>query len=154
MSAILVDDKEIRRRVLRTERESIGRRIYVNVVLVIVGLAFLFPIAWMLIISFKSQTQITAMPPDLFSSFTLENYQSVLNIGATYRNAANASLMQIKSSEFLGGLINTGIVAFFQWQFRRLWVYPQRMDFLDTRVPSRNNSLSLFSVFVLFPSFS
>ena len=113
MSAILVDDKEIRRRVLRTERESIGRRIYVNVVLVIVGLAFLFPIAWMLIISFKSQTQITAMPPDLFSSFTFENYQSVLNIGATYRNAANASLMQIKSSEFLGGLINTGIVAFF-----------------------------------------
>jgi multiple sugar transport system permease protein len=113
MSALGPSEKEIRRRILATEREPLGRRIYVNVMLLIVGVAFLFPIAWMLIISFKSQAQITSMPPSLFSSFTLENYQSVLNIAVKYRNAANASLMQIKSSEFLQGMLNTAIVAFF-----------------------------------------
>lgn len=113
MSALGPSEKELRRRILATEREPLGRRIYVNVMLLIVGVAFLFPIAWMLIISFKSQAQITSMPPSLFSSFTLENYQSVLNIAVKYRNAANASLMQIKSSEFLQGMLNTAIVAFF-----------------------------------------
>ena len=81
--------------------------------LAVVGIAFLFPLVWMLILSFKTQMQIASMPPDLFSRFTLENYQSVLNINVTYRSAANASLMQAKSSEFLQGLLNTAIVAFF-----------------------------------------
>jgi multiple sugar transport system permease protein len=113
MSTIQLSEKEIRRRVLSTERESAGRRAYVNIVLAVVGVAFLFPIAWMIILSFKSQAQITSMPPDLFSGFTLENYQSVLNINVTYRNAANASLMQAKSTDFLQGLLNTAIVALF-----------------------------------------
>ena len=113
MNTIQLSEKEIRRRVLSTERESTGRRAYINIVLAVVGVVFLFPIAWMIILSFKSQAQITSMPPDLFSGFTLENYQSVLNINVTYRNAANASLMQAKSTDFLQGLLNTAIVAFF-----------------------------------------
>jgi len=107
------NEKAVRQRILATEREPLRVRIYVNVALILVGAFFLFPIAWMLILSFKSQVQITSMPPDLFSSFTLENYRSVLNIGVTYSTAAKASLMEIKSNEFLQGLFNTAVVAFF-----------------------------------------
>jgi multiple sugar transport system permease protein len=112
MDIASVSERDIRRRVRETEKEPIARRVYVNFVLLVVGIVFLFPIVWMLIISFKSQLQIVAMPPDLFSPFTLENYRSVLNFGAKYTNAANANLMKIKSNEFLEGLVNTGIIAF------------------------------------------
>jgi multiple sugar transport system permease protein len=113
MSNAPASDRAIRQRILATEREPLRVRIFVNVALALVGLFFLFPIAWMLILSFKTQTQITSMPPDLFSSFTLENYRSVLNVGVTYSTVAKASLMENKSNEFLQGLFNTAVVAFF-----------------------------------------
>jgi multiple sugar transport system permease protein len=73
--------------------------------------AFLFPIVWMLIMSLKTQSQIAAMPPDVFSSFTLENYRSVLNIGDQAGSEARSRLMADKSSAFLQGLMNTGIFS-------------------------------------------
>jgi len=113
MATTPANDSAVRQRILATEREPLRVRAYVNVALGVVGVAFLFPIAWMVVLSFKSQAQITSMPPDLFSSFTLENYRSVLNIGVSYSSVSKASLMEIKSTEFLQGMLNTTVVSFF-----------------------------------------
>ena len=113
MEDIVREERIMRRKVQRSEREPLGRRVYVNIILFIFGILFLFPIVWMAILSFKTQSQITSMPPDLFSPFTLENYKSILNMGVTYQNAASASLMKAKSQDFLAGMKNSIIVAFF-----------------------------------------
>ena len=103
-------ERDIRKRVKRSERLPLRRRLVVNTIVILLGAAFLFPIVWMLIISFKSQSRIASMPPDVFSAFTLENYRSVLNIGVD-ATAARATLMRNKSAAFVRGLLNTTLYA-------------------------------------------
>jgi sorbitol/mannitol transport system permease protein len=44
-------------------------------------LLFFFPIGWMVITSFKTEAGAAAIPPTLFSEFTLDNYAAVFDRG-------------------------------------------------------------------------
>ena len=71
----------------------------------------MFPIAWIIIMSLKSQSQIGSMPPDIFSSFTLENYKSIFNAGMGASSEAKGALMEAKSAGFFKGIMNTLIIS-------------------------------------------
>lgn len=44
-------------------------------------LLFFFPVAWMVLTSFKTEQAAASIPPTLFGSFTLENYVAVFDRG-------------------------------------------------------------------------
>jgi len=60
------------------ERTSTAGRIIRGILLTIVVLFFLFPIFWVLLMSFQTNAEILRIPPSLFFSPTLENYTRVL----------------------------------------------------------------------------
>ena len=95
---------------------SLGKRIFINIVLVIIMIAFIFPIVWMGIISFKTQGQIQSMPPSVFSPFTLDNYREIFgtNVKATTdkaRSQAVSEVIKMRSESFLRSLLNSAILS-------------------------------------------
>ena len=88
----------------------------INIILFIVMLAFIFPIIWMGIISFKTQAQIQSMPPSVFSSFTLDNYKEIFgtNVKTTTeksRSQAVSEVIKMRSDSFLRSLLNSTILS-------------------------------------------
>jgi multiple sugar transport system permease protein len=61
------------------ERTSQAGRIIRGILLTIVALFFLFPIFWVLLMSFQTNAQILRIPPSLFFSPTLENYAALIS---------------------------------------------------------------------------
>jgi multiple sugar transport system permease protein len=50
-----------------------------GILLLLVGLFFLFPIFWVLLMSFQTNAQILRIPPSLFFEPTLENYAALIS---------------------------------------------------------------------------
>jgi multiple sugar transport system permease protein len=61
------------------QRTTTIARIVRGILLVLVGLFFLFPIFWVLLMSFQTNEQILRIPPSLFFSPTLENYAALIS---------------------------------------------------------------------------
>jgi len=61
------------------ERTSTAGRIIRGILLTIVVLFFLFPIFWVLLMSFQTNAEILRIPPSLFFSPTLENYAALIS---------------------------------------------------------------------------
>lgn len=57
-------------------------------------LLFFFPIAWMVVTSFKTEAGAAAIPPTLFAEFTFDNYVAVFDrgMGAYLTNSITSSL--------------------------------------------------------------
>ncbi|MGH6913802.1 MAG: carbohydrate ABC transporter permease, partial [Geminicoccales bacterium] len=60
-------------------RETPVGRLVRAVLLTIVGLFFLFPIFWVLLMSFQTNETILRIPPSLFFSPTLDNYVALIS---------------------------------------------------------------------------
>jgi multiple sugar transport system permease protein len=61
------------------QRSTTIARIVRGILLLLVGLFFLFPIFWVLLMSFQTNEQILRIPPSLFFSPTLENYAALIS---------------------------------------------------------------------------
>jgi multiple sugar transport system permease protein len=61
------------------QRTTTIARIVRGILLLLVGLFFLFPIFWVLLMSFQTNEQILRIPPSLFFSPTLENYTALIS---------------------------------------------------------------------------
>ena len=61
------------------QRTTTIARIVRGILLLLVGLFFLFPIFWVLLMSFQTNEQILRIPPSLFFSPTLENYAALIS---------------------------------------------------------------------------
>ncbi|MBC8387401.1 MAG: carbohydrate ABC transporter permease [Actinobacteria bacterium] len=103
--------RKIIKKIRSSDNLSVRKGILVNSLLVIVFVCFIFPIIWILIMSFKEQSQIASMPPDVFSSFTLNNYRNIFNIGAVSSDAAKNALMHIKAIAFFKSILNTILLS-------------------------------------------
>ena len=91
---------------------SVGKRILVNLGLFVAFLFFIGPILWIVLMSFKTQSQITSWPPSIFSSFTLENYASIFSrLGGAAVETTKDMLMQKKVEKFVQALINTAFLS-------------------------------------------
>jgi multiple sugar transport system permease protein len=61
------------------QRTTTIGRIVRGILLLLVGLFFLFPIFWVLLMSFQTNAQILRIPPSLFFEPTLENYAALIS---------------------------------------------------------------------------
>jgi multiple sugar transport system permease protein len=61
------------------QRTTTIGRIVRWILLLLVGLFFLFPIFWVLLMSFQTNAQILRIPPSLFFEPTLENYAALIS---------------------------------------------------------------------------
>ena len=78
---------------------------YLMSIQIIVLCVVLFaPIAWMILASFKSRTEITKYPPELFFTPTLENYQQLFTRTDFLENTMN-SIYVAGGSTLLGLLL-------------------------------------------------
>ena len=60
-------------------RNSLGKKILTYLVIVIALAAFIFPIYWMFIASFKENSILMRVPPQLYPTFkTIDNYISII----------------------------------------------------------------------------
>src|SRR6185437_1472437 len=86
-------------------RQSIGRRIGVNVLAWAIGFIIFFPILWTILTSFKTELDAFAFPPKFFSvHWTLENYKGVLD-GSNYPLFAYNSIVLSIGANVVGLLI-------------------------------------------------
>lgn len=79
-------------------------RVLSVVQLTIVGVVILVPLAWMVLSSFKSSADVTAYPPTIVFSPTLENYQHLL-LTTPFLAYARNSLIVTAGSTALGLLL-------------------------------------------------
>lgn len=94
------------------ETFSVGKRLAINLALIVAFLFFIGPILWIFLLSFKTQAQITAWPPEVFSEFTLDNYISIFSrIGNIGKTVADDLLMSKKVEKFVVSIGNTAIVS-------------------------------------------
>ena len=61
------------------ERTSSLARVVRAILLVLVGLFFLFPIAWVFLMSWQTNSEILRIPPSLFFSPTAQNYAALIS---------------------------------------------------------------------------
>ena len=85
-------------------QETRGARLIRGLLLGLVGLFFLFPIFWVLLMSFQTNQDILRSPPSLVFSPTLENYVALIS----GRLETQAGTLEIK---FMGNLLNSLILS-------------------------------------------
>ena len=82
-------------------KNSLGKKILTYLVIVIALVAFIFPIYWMFIASFKENSILMRVPPQLYPTFkTIDNYISI-----------------ITNTKYLNYIKNSFVVA---WRWRSL----------------------------------
>ncbi|MEZ5904397.1 MAG: carbohydrate ABC transporter permease [Geminicoccaceae bacterium] len=86
------------------ERQTTTGRIVRVTLLTLVGLFFLFPIFWVLLMSFQTNQDILRIPPSLFFEPTLGNYQALIS----GRLESTAGVLEIR---FMNNLMNSVILA-------------------------------------------
>lgn len=86
------------------ERQTTTGRIVRVALLTLVGLFFLFPIFWVLLMSFQTNQDILRIPPSLFFEPTLGNYQALIS----GRLESTAGVLEIR---FMNNLLNSVILA-------------------------------------------
>ena len=92
-------------------------RVLNTVQLVIAGLIIMAPVAWMVLSSFKPSFEVTAYPPTLFFTPTLENYGELSHTTPFFSYALNSLIVTIGSAGL--GLI-FGIPAAFAVSWTRI----------------------------------
>jgi multiple sugar transport system permease protein len=85
-------------------RETTLGRIVRGVLLAIVGVFFLFPIFWVVLMSFQTNETILRIPPSLFFTPTLENYVALIS----GKLESQAGILEIK---FMSNLLNSVILS-------------------------------------------
>lgn len=74
----------------------------VYALLVLISLAFLFPVLWVVLSSFKNNTDLYAWPPKLLPSvFTLENYEAAFEKGHFATYFLNSAIVTVASTLLL-----------------------------------------------------
>ncbi|GGH87192.1 multiple sugar transport system permease protein [Pullulanibacillus pueri] len=68
METKILSSKPIHSRTKRSFSFRLRKQIIPHVVLILLGLVFLFPFIWLILTSLKSETEIFAMPPTIFPS--------------------------------------------------------------------------------------
>jgi sorbitol/mannitol transport system permease protein len=113
-------------------RQSIGRRIGVNVLAWAIGFIIFFPILWTILTSFKTELDAFAFPPKFFAvHWTLENYRDVLS-SSNYPLFAYNSIVLSVGANIVGLLIAVPAA----WS----------MAFAPTIVPDRKLTRMLYAV--------
>ncbi|WP_297725215.1 carbohydrate ABC transporter permease [Limnohabitans sp. Rim8] len=117
---------------------------YLMSIQIIVLCVVLFaPIAWMILASFKSRTEITKYPPDLFFTPTLENYQQLFTRTDFLENTMN-SIYVAGGSTLLGLLL--AVPAAYAISWHRL-VWPATLTLFARMAPG---TLFLLPWFIMF----
>jgi multiple sugar transport system permease protein len=117
---------------------------YLMSIQVIVLCVVLFaPIAWMILASFKSRTEITKYPPELFFTPTLENYQQLFTRTDFLENTMN-SIYVAGGSTLLGLLL--AVPAAYAISWHRL-VWPATLTLFARMAPG---TLFLLPWFIMF----
>jgi multiple sugar transport system permease protein len=117
---------------------------YLMSIQIIVLCVVLFaPIAWMILASFKSRTEITKYPPELFFTPTLENYQQLFTRTDFLENTMN-SIYVAGGSTFLGLLL--AVPAAYAISWHRL-VWPATLTLFARMAPG---TLFLLPWFIMF----
>ena len=109
-------EREIIRNVQKsTDKLGWKKRLLINLALVPAFVFFIFPVLWVLLMSFKTQSQITTWPPDIFGPFTLENYQSIFSrmfgAGGVVSGIGKELVMQRKVDEYVKAFLNTTLFS-------------------------------------------
>ncbi|MDX1729877.1 MAG: carbohydrate ABC transporter permease [Aurantimonas coralicida] len=89
----------------------------------LIALIFFAPIAWIVMSSFKTRSDILAMPPKLFFKPTLDNYIDLFNRGEIFLQIANSVVLSIGA--VLIAVVVSFLAAFCFSRFR-----PKGTDFL------------------------
>ncbi|EAS48858.1 putative permease protein, ABC-type sugar transporter [Aurantimonas manganoxydans SI85-9A1] len=89
----------------------------------LIALIFFAPIAWIVMSSFKTRSDILAMPPKLFFKPTLDNYVDLFNRGEIFLQIANSVVLSIGA--VLIAVVVSFLAAFCFSRFR-----PKGTDFL------------------------
>lgn len=111
--------------------------------IVFVAIVILLPIAWMVLGSFKPSSQVTAYPPKLFFSPTLDNYRQLFGTTPFARYTWNSAVVTVGST--LIGLA-LGVPAAFAVSWSRI-TWPATVTLLARMAPG---TLFLLPWYVLF----
>ncbi len=144
-------EKELKNKIKNGEKLPLRKSLRINILLFLITLFFMFPIVWILLMSLKSQDQISSMPPDIFSSFTLENYRSIFNAGVESSSSAKSALMQAKATGFFKGLLNTLIVSSFSVFISSVVGIPAAYGLSRFKNKQKNNLAFMFLSFRFVP---
>ncbi len=85
-------------------RQSIIGRVVRVALLTLIGLFFLFPIFWVILMSFQTNQDILRIPPSIIFQPTLENYAALIS----GRLESTAGVLEIR---FMSNLMNSVILA-------------------------------------------
>jgi multiple sugar transport system permease protein len=108
-----------------------------------VALLILLPIAWMALASFKPSAEVTAYPPKLFFSPTLENYRTLFGTTPFLQYTWNSTVITVGSTAI--GLL-LGIPAAFAVSWTRI-TWPATVTLLARMAPG---TLFLLPWYVMF----
>jgi O-antigen/teichoic acid export membrane protein len=97
----------------------------------LVGLLIIAPMAWMLLSSFKPSAEVTAYPPKLFFSPTLDNYRQLVQTTPFLHYTANSMIITVGST--LIGLL-LGIPSAFAVSWTRI-TWPATVTLLARMAP-------------------
>lgn len=111
--------------------------------LLLVGLVILAPIAWMVLSSFKPSAQVTAYPPTLVFSPTLDNYRQLFNTTPFASYAWNSVVVTVGSTA-IGLLLGVPLAFATSWS-RVTW--PATITLLARMAPG---TLFLLPWYVMF----
>jgi ABC-type spermidine/putrescine transport system permease subunit II len=109
----------------------------------VVAVVILLPIAWMVLGSFKPSSQVTAYPPRLFFSPTLDNYRQLFETTPFARYTWN-SLVVTTGSTLIGLLL--GVPAAFAVSWTRI-TWPATVTLLARMAPGTLFLLPWYMVF-------
>lgn len=99
--------------------------------LVVVALLVLAPVAWMVLSSFKPSSEVTAYPPKLFFSATLDNYRQLFST-TPFANYALNSFWVSTGSTLIGLLL--GVPAGFAVSWSRI-TWPATVTLMARMAP-------------------
>jgi multiple sugar transport system permease protein len=109
----------LRRTLTRRSVRRIGPRALLYVLLVIGGLAMLFPFAWMVSTSLKPDVAVFRTPPQLIPKpFQPSNYSTVVDIFPVWRFLINSVLVAVVSTTLQVGTSAMAAYAFARIKFR------------------------------------
>jgi multiple sugar transport system permease protein len=114
--------------------------------LLLISLAVLVPVAWMVLSSFKPSAQVTAYPPKLIFSPTLDNYRQLFSSTPFAQYAIN-SLKVAGGSTLLGLLL--GVPAAFAVSWSRV-TWPATVTLMARMAPG---TLFLLPWYMMFREF-
>lgn len=111
--------------------------------ILLVALVILAPIAWMVLSSFKPSSQVTAYPPQLIFSPTLDNYRQLFETTPFGRQTLNSAVITVGST--LIGLL-LGVPAAFAVSWTRI-TWPATVTLMARMAPGTLFLLPWYMVF-------